>query len=70
MPINEGMEFLAYAREREDEEFLVRRWLAPVHSAQSEFSFAEFKARLVGPQGEPETADQVFSRVKKFMEGR
>lgn len=71
MPFSEGMEFLGYALEKEQEDFLTRRWLAPIHSMQSYQTFAEFKEQfLESGGGKAESAGEILDRVERMMEGR
>lgn len=71
MPFAEGMDFLDYAMEKEREDFLTRRWMAPIHSMQSYQTFAEFKEPfLEAGGGKTESAGEILDRVERMMDGR
>lgn len=71
MPVSEGMEFLNYVVEQEQDEILTRRWLAPIYSEQSRRSFADFKQEYVSTGGgKTESAGEILDRVERMMSGR
>lgn len=71
MPFSDGMEFLDYAMEKEREEFLIRRWLSPIYSAQGQQSFSEYKEQFYDAGGgKPESAEEILTRVETMMDGR